>query len=199
MGGKMLAQNKKFPYNLSMKSALIYLFGLVLVLGLACSSDNPVDNEPEEPEPLVNKVWINYDADTLAASGTYAIDVYFENNEPLLGLVIPMKFDAQNVSVDSISLIGSRFENFVHKGYTLSNDDKNFQVYAYSTQDEIVDTAGGLGFTIYFWVWGNAPDQDFSFDSTFIAPAAHLQFMNEQQQSFTPEFETKTFHIQSLP
>ena len=194
----MLDLSKKITYNLRMKMALIYLLGLVLIVGLACSEDNPVDNDPEEPEALANKVWINYDSDTLTASNTYTIDVYFENNEPLLGLVIPMSFEGDNISIDSISLIGSRFEDFAHKGFELSNDEQNFLVYAYSTEDEILDTASGLGFTIYLWVWGNAPDQEFSFDSTFIAPASHLQFMNEQQQSFTPEFETKLFQIKSI-
>ena len=181
-----------------MKKLILYIISVALLMGIACSSDNPVDNGEPEPEPLVNKVWIDFESDSLATGEKFAIDVYFENAEPLTGLVIPLSFEAQNISVDSISLIGSRFETFEHKGYELSNDEMNFQVYAYSTENEIIDSASGLGFTVYLWVWGNAPAQDFSFDSTFIAPATHLQFMNEAQQSFTPLFEARTFHIDGL-
>jgi len=140
-------------------------------------------------------IYINFEFDSLETGEKYEIDVYFENAESLTGLVIPLSFEAENISVDSISLIGSRFESFEHKGYELSNDEMNFQVFAYSTENEIIDSASGLGFTVYLWVWGNAPTQDFTLDSTFIAPATHLQFMNEEQQSFTPLFEARTFHI----
>lgn len=178
-----------------MKKILLYILGCLVIGGLACSSDNPVDNDEPEPEPLTNKVWVNFDPDTLDSGEKYAIDVYFENSEILTGMVIPLSFEAVNISIDSISLIGSRFENFVHKGFELSNEAMSFQVFAYSTESEVIDSASGLGFTIYLWVWGNAPTQDFNLDSTFIAPATHLQFMNEAQQSFTPAFETRTFHI----
>jgi hypothetical protein len=169
---------------------------LLLIMVISCSEDKVVDIEPEE-ETLLNKVSVA--SDTVSAGTKFSIDVYIENNEPLAGIVIPLEYPGENITLDSISLMDTRFEDYVHTGTVLDSESRRMAFYVYASGNEVIDTGRGTACHLYFWVWGNSPTQDIVIDSVFIPQSLYISFMDTTyNRSFVPDFESGLLHINGM-
>lgn len=129
---------------------IIWALSVLLISGLilpGCSDSTKPDEE------FVNRVYLPRDLE-VRAGDTISIPVYFENAGPIAAISLPLRFPSSVMRCDSVSLIGSRCNEFLLKPRFISAD---------TIQIGLIDTVGvtkgrGLMARLYFWVHGNAPD-----------------------------------------
>ena len=161
----------------------------ILIFVGSCSKST----EPGVPA-LANKVSLP-DNMQVTAGEHFAVPVNFENNVPLAGISVPLKFSNDYVRCDSVSYIGSRVSAFLFKPSFVKKD---------SIKIGAIDATGvmpgsGLLATVYFWAFGNAPESDMVLDTTYLYPSFTLVFADTAivPNLITPEFKAGKVHIKT--
>jgi hypothetical protein len=115
------------------------------------------------------------------------VPVTFVNDEELGGLTIPLAWTSPDISLDSVSFVGSRIDYIGTKPLTIHNDQQNVVFGAVVILEEYIQPGSGLMATLYFNVPPGAPDQFVYIDSALVGPA-YLLFTLPDSRNFTPEF-----------
>ncbi|HEQ98008.1 MAG TPA: hypothetical protein ENO22_01555 [candidate division Zixibacteria bacterium] len=178
---------------MQMRFALLLIF--IITLAFYCSDDNP-SAPVEEPEGLRNLVWV--ESDTAEAGSRLSLDVYLENKEPLTGVVIPLEFKSDFITIDSISFADVRLELSQLSGSLVYQEDHQVLYWYYPDVDEVVDSGSGKVFSIYVWVWGNAPAEDIVIDTTTINGSSKLGFSDSAYIFMTPDFEEGILSVETF-
>jgi hypothetical protein len=173
--------------------ALVLIF--IIALAFYCSDDNP-SAPVEEPEGLRNLVRV--ESDTTQAGSRLSLDVFLENKEPLTGIVIPLEFKSEFITIDSISFADVRLELNQLSGGLVYQENHQVIFWYYPDVDEVVDSGSGKVFSIYVWVWGNAPAEDIVIDTTTINGSSKLGFSDSAYIFMTPDFEEGILSVETF-
>ena len=170
---------------------LLCIFALII----GCSNENSSGPNPE-PEPFVDRVVV--ESDSVQAQSKLSLDVVVENKTPLTGIVIPLGYSGQNFSIDSVSIVDSRFTASELSGLEIYPDENRIVFWYYPQGGEVIDSGSGIAFRIYLWVWGNAPTQDIVIDSATMKFSTKLGYCDLQYNYFVPDFKRGVVHVQSI-
>ncbi len=114
------------------------------------------------------------------------IEVNFFSDEELGALTIPLAWSSADITLDSVSYVGSRIDYINTKPTTIYNDEQEVIFGAIVFFEANIAAGTGLMATLYFDVPPGTPDQFVYMDSTTIPPA-NLLFTNTNSSNFTPE------------
>ena len=178
-----------------MQSRFVILAIFIFALVVACSDDDPT-GPAEEPEALNNIVWVQ--SDTAQAGSRLGLEVYLENKEPLTGIVIPLEFKSDFITIDSVSFIDGRLELNDFYGSQIHQDEHQVLFWYYPNVGEAVDSGSGMLFTIYVWIWGNAPAEEISIDTATINKSSKLGFSDSSYIFLSPEFEAGVLTVEPI-
>lgn len=103
-----------------------------------------------------------------------AVSVNMYNDEELGAVTIPMHWSSPDISLDSVSFIGSRLAYIGNKPVTIYNTQQNMMFGAIVVLEEYIAPGSGLIAKMHFHVPAGTPDQFVTVDSISIPPAAEL-------------------------
>ncbi len=127
------------------------------------------------------------------------VPVSFVNDEALGALTIPLGWSSPDITLDSVSFVGSRVAYIGTKPLSIFNADQEAVFGAVVLFEEFIQPGSGLLATLYFDVPAGTPDQFVYIDSALVGPA-YLLFTNTDATNFTPEFVQGTIQIgESIP
>jgi hypothetical protein len=156
---------------------LVVLFGLLLLPALTVAQD------PGEPDT----VRVVYSETDPGIDVGVPITIY--NDEDIGGYSLGFSWDSPDVSVDSVSYVGSRVPP---ANYTQNTIDNPSQLVLCGMIDfsslSPLPTGDGLVFTIWFNVPGGTPDQFVFIDSSFVPPAGEFLLSLTTGASAHPQF-----------
>jgi hypothetical protein len=178
-----------------MQSRFAILIIFVFTLAFACSDDDAT-GPVEEPVGLSNIVRVQ--SDTAQAGSRLGLDVYLENKEPLTGIVIPLEFESDFITIDSVSFIDGRLALNDFSGSQIHQDEHQVLFWYYPAVGEAVDSGSGRLFTVYIWIWGNAPAEDIIIDTTTINTSSKLGFSDSSYIFLSPEFEAGVLTVEPI-
>ncbi len=158
------------------------LWALILTIGLfSMAIGQGVDpNDPNEPDTL-------YIANVEIDAGQAAIvEVSFFNDEELAGLTIPLHWSSADITLDSVSFVGSRIDYINTKPLTIYNEvqDVVFGTIVFFETD--IQPGNGLMATLYFDVPPGTSDQFVEIDTLSHGPAG-LLFTLVSSANFVPQ------------
>jgi hypothetical protein len=126
---------------------------------------------------------------TTNAGQKVGVPVTLYNDEALGGYTLGFKWNSSAVSIDSISYIGTRLNDFQDRLDTLNNPAQVVLIgMADQTGHHVLPRGDGLLFTIWFAVAPGAPDQFVEIDSAFFPPAGKFILSPSSGVSISPEF-----------
>ncbi|MCK4858285.1 MAG: hypothetical protein KAT58_09975, partial [candidate division Zixibacteria bacterium] len=142
----------------------------------------------QDPDPGLPDT-VRIDSVATVAGVDVGVPVTLWNDENLGGYTLPFIWDSADISIDSVSYIGTRIPPSAM--LTLNLDNPNRKVLM-----GMVDFSGlnplppgdGLLFTIWFAVPSGTPDQFVSIDSSFYPPAGTFTLAPQTGGSVTPQF-----------
>jgi len=114
------------------------------------------------------------------------VEVNFFSDEELAALTIPLAWSSSDITLDSVSYIGSRIAYINTKPTTVYNNLQKVVFGAIIFFEANIQPGYGLMATLYFDIPPGTPDQFVYVDSTRLAPA-ELLFTNTNSTNFTPE------------
>jgi hypothetical protein len=125
---------------------------------------------------------------TTNAGQKVGVPITVYNDESLGGYSLGLKWDSGDVTVDSISYIGTRLSTAQKKPKMIDNPGRKLLVGMYDMDgfDPLLP-GDGLVFTIWFKVASGAADQYVSLDSTFIPPSGKFVLSLASGVSISPE------------
>jgi len=131
--------------------------------------------------------WVGHDSG--AVGSTVAIPVTFKNCAELGGVVIPLKWNPDLVTLDSIDFTGSRVEYVVSKSHddAIDNDANTVTLFVLVVDEEPLAVGEGLFATLRFYVDASS-DEPVIIDTTFIPPAGSYIFSEPDATPVPTEF-----------
>lgn len=167
------------------------IVGLTALVAAILSHGCGKSTDPDKP--LVNKVSMSQDLN-VTGGDKFSVPIYFENSKPIAALSIPLSYPSHVMRCDSVSFIGGRCEKFFLNRYYTRHD--TIQVGAIDTLG--VGAGSGLCATLYFWVFGNAPDTNVSID-LLENPTLPFGYSDTSltAETIIPLFEAGKIHINS--
>lgn len=127
------------------------------------------------------------------------VPITFVNDEQLGAVTIPLAWSSADITLDSVSFVGSRIAYIGTKPLTIYNDSQKVVFGAIVIFEEFIQPGSGLLATLYFNVPPGTPDQLVHVDSALVGPA-YILFTNTNATNFTPEFFQGTIQIgESIP
>lgn len=113
------------------------------------------------------------------------VDVNFYSDEELAALTIPLLWSSPDVTLDSVSFVGSRISYISTKPVSIYNNIQTTVFGAIVFLEVNIAPGTGLMAKLYFDVPSGIPDQIVNIDSTRYPPA-ELLFTNPNSTNFTP-------------
>jgi hypothetical protein len=106
------------------------------------------------------------------ATTKFSVAVNLYNDEELGAFDIPLAWNSPDLSVDSVSFVGSRFSGYSTKLYEKDNVNQRLHAGIIVVTEAYMQPGSGLIFTVFFSVKSGALDQVISVDSAFYPPAS---------------------------
>lgn len=170
-----------------MRNRMLWALAL-MILCAATAMGQGSANDPGERDTLYLES-VNVDPGQKAV-----VEVSFFSDEELSALTIPLAWSSADISLDSVSFVGSRIDYISTKPTTVYNDIQKVVFGAVVFFEAYIAPGTGLMATLYFDVPPGTPDQFVYLDST-THPPAELLFTNLDASSFTPEVISGTIQI----
>lgn len=136
--------------------------------------------DPGEPDTLV------IGTAEVDAGQKAVIEVNFFNDTELAALTIPIHWDSPDITLDSVSYVGSRLEYLGTKPVTIYPDDQVVVFGGIVFFESNIAPGTGLAAKLYFDVPPGTPDQFVAIDTTTQGSASML-FTNPNSSSFIPQ------------
>ncbi len=176
---------------------------VVTITGGAGTENSPQDVtinvEVIDTTPEADTVWVG---NVLATAGTQAVvDINYQNFVNISGITdLPLTFSGDDIVCDSVSYVGSRVEYFEQQFGVIDNAAQTVLVSAFPIAEADLTPGNGLLAKLYFSVAPGAATQSSVIDTiTFIAPAGHYAFLDENGANRATEFFTGGIDITGLP
>lgn len=165
----------------------LIVFWAVVILSISGCSDDDTVGPGDDFGPLRNLVRIE---PMVISPGTSSeIEIYMENKLELSGLVIPLAYSGEHISLDSVTYSEGRFAEFTQVYSYIYPDQNQVILTAFYGEDEMIDTGRGNIFVLHLSLDQSAPSQEIEIDTIFIAPASRLAFYDTDSYGFVPGFE----------
>ncbi len=132
---------------------------------------------------------IRIDSVKVLQGGKAVVNVNFFNDEPLGGLQIPIVYSSGDISIDSVSFVGSRVAYLSTKVVTIANPSRQAVVAVFVTLEPYIDPGNGLFCQIHFNIPGGIPDQNVVIDTLVFPPGNDLMFIDENSEAIFPLFK----------
>ncbi len=114
------------------------------------------------------------------------VNVSVYNDELLGGLTVPLVWSSSDITLDSVSFVGTRVEYVNNKPKTIYNATQKVVFGAVVFFEDYIPTGDGIVGKLYFHVPGGIADQYVTIDSTTILPAARLLLTKENGSGLMP-------------
>ena len=115
------------------------------------------------------------------------VPVYAFNDEPLMAIVVPLKFSSSDLVCDSVSFVGTRISDAPLKGDTINNVNGAIQFYAVTFTQ--IDPGSGLVANLFFTIKQSASLQTVEIDTFSTSnPLVFLDFTYTFSVDMTPAF-----------
>ncbi|KAA3633681.1 MAG: T9SS C-terminal target domain-containing protein [Calditrichaeota bacterium] len=178
-------------YNFRRNFAVI----LALLLSFAVVSETSAQSD------LFGEIDRLYAEQVTAEAGTdVAVRFYMQNDEPISTLSVPLTFDNENVTLQSVDFTGSRIEYISNKltvPGTISDTTDHFMISTFIIFEDAIPAGDGLLFTAHFSVSENAPVGTlYQFDTLFYPPGGEFIFVEAStSQPINPIYEPAQIRI----
>lgn len=172
---------------------LLTTAALALWIALSCSDKS---NEVVD-EPLENHVYLPEEGQ-VSAGARFSLPVHFANDIALSGVSVPLAFEPGYVEVESLSFVGSRVGDWLYNASYFDNDAGEIRLGAVTADVGLPPGRGTLA-TVFFWVYGNAPDMDLKIDTARLYPNLDLRYADTSivGNTFVPRFTPSVIHIKA--
>jgi hypothetical protein len=122
------------------------------------------------------------------SSGSHVeVRAFFENNQELAALTVPLQYSSTAVVCESVSFAGSRIDYLGTKGGTIDSANRRVLIYGIVFSESYLPTGSGLLCTIHFTI-PSPTNTVVAIDSTAFPPSARLEFVNSSATSISPRF-----------
>jgi hypothetical protein len=133
------------------------------------------------------------------AGGTVAVPVYFNNNEWIGGMSVGLHWNSDDVTLDSVTHVGSRIDYVNFKFATINAANKTLLLGMATLPPEPFLTPGsGLWATMWFTAGSNCPVM-VAIDSQYIAPGGEVVFADTLAQLIYPQFLGGSISVECAP
>ena len=117
------------------------------------------------------------------------VDVNFYNDEELAGLQFPMVYGSSDITIDSISFVGSRVSYIGMKIVTILDSSQQAVVAIFVTTEANIPAGNGLLCKIHFDIPAAIPDQNVTIDTLSFSSAGELFFIDPNAEAIYPSFQ----------
>ncbi len=128
-----------------------------------------------------------------------AVSINMFNDELLGAVTIPMHWSSPDITLDSVSFVGSRLAYIGNKPVTIYNANQNMVFGAIVILEDYIPAGSGLIAKMYFHVPGGIPDQFVTIDSVTIPPAAELLLSSTSGANIYPQMVSGRIRIGNPP
>jgi len=108
-----------------------------------------------------------------------AVNVNFYNDEPLAAIEIPLQYSSPDITLDSISFVGSRIAYVANKFVTINAANQQFVVAVIVIMEASIGPGRGMAFKAHFSIPSGIPNQKVIIDSMFYPPSSVLSFVDD--------------------
>ncbi len=153
------------------KSASVLLCLATIIM---CSANSLA----QEPPPCTDSCYLNPVVGQLGVP--IPVPIEFENCVDLYGIDLPLTWEPDFVTLDSLSFAGSRLEHIVIKSSAeeIDNDANTVDIFAIATSEGPVTPGRGLLVTLYFTI-DTLVDSAITIDTTSISSLHSFTFEDE--------------------
>ncbi|MFH1700592.1 MAG: hypothetical protein ABIE07_08395 [Candidatus Zixiibacteriota bacterium] len=161
-----------------MRNRMLWMLLTALCLSNAVFGQN---NDPGIPDTVyIKSVSVN-------AGEKAVLEVNFRNDEELAAITLPLHWSSDDITLDSISVIGSRVEYLSVTPYIIYPEENTAVFGAVVIMEANIPPGSGLLAELYFDIPQGTPDQ-FIYVDSITRDIAFLMFTNPNSTSFLPEF-----------
>lgn len=151
----------------------------------------------ESPVSL-DSVWVS--DETAYPGDDVPVELNFYNVEALAGMSAGLTWNSEDVTLDSVSYVGSRVDYIMSKITTINNTENTVALGVLRIPPEsLVAPGSGLWATLWFSVDASAMPQVVTIDTVFIQPGVELLFNDELANSIYPQFNDGSINILERP
>jgi hypothetical protein len=127
-----------------------------------------------------------------------SVQVNFFNDEQLAALTIPLTWDSDDITLDTVVFTGGRIDYLNTQLVTIVNDSQKVVFGAVVFLEAYIAPGRGLMVTLVFNIPPGTPDQFVKIDTT-TRPPASLMFTNKDASNFTPVMKSGKLTIGNPP
>jgi hypothetical protein len=117
------------------------------------------------------------------------LNINFYNDEELAAVEVPIIYSSDDISIDSISFVGSRISYLANKIVTIDNANRQAVIAAIVMVEAYIPSGSGLFCKVHFNIPAGIPDQKIFVDTAFFSPSSNLLFVLPSSDGFIPEFK----------
>ena len=126
------------------------------------------------------------------------VDIVFANDERLGALTIPLHWSSPDITLDSVSFVGTRVAYLNNTLDTIYQSEQTVVIGAVVFFEAYIPIGRGLAARMYFDIPAGTPDQFVTIDSITKGPA-YVMFTNTNSSNFVPVFEPGMIQIGDPP
>ncbi len=166
---------------------LNFMKNLIVISLLIAALIIPVAQAHDDPYGIVDTVRIH---SVSAESGSsVSVDIYMFNDPDLNSLTVPLSFDPEFLTLDTVRFNGSQIEYLNTKPFMIDNNNGKVLIGGIVITEDPIPVGSGLLATLDFSVSAEAiPGDIFVLDTSFVPPAGYFVFVPVGHDKFTPEF-----------
>jgi hypothetical protein len=147
----------------------------------------PVVRAQDDPYGVVDTVRIA--TVSTEPGSSVSVDVYIFNDPGLSSLTVPIKFNQEFLTLDTIRFDGSKIEYLSMKPFLIDNENGKVLLGGLVIMEDPIPAGPGLLATLDFSVSSGAnPGDVFVLDTSFVPPAGYFIFVPVDLDKFAPEF-----------
>jgi hypothetical protein len=132
---------------------------------------------------------LRIDSVKVMQGGKATVNVDFYNDEELAAIELPIIYSSADISIDSISYVGSRVDYLSTKIATINNPSRQAVTAVFVILEANISPGNGLFCKIYFNIPAGIPDQKITIDTAFYPPGSQLTFIDVNAEGFAPIFK----------
>ncbi|MEE9442175.1 MAG: BACON domain-containing carbohydrate-binding protein [candidate division Zixibacteria bacterium] len=161
-----------------MRNRMLWMLLAALCLSGAVYGQN---SDPGFPDTVyISSVSVN-------AGEQAVLEVNFKSDEDLAAITLPLHWSSDDISLDSVSVVGSRVEYLSTTPYIIYPEENTVVFGAVVVMEADIAPGYGLLAKFYFDIPPGTPDQ-FIYVDSITRDIAFLMFTNPNSTSFIPEF-----------
>lgn len=118
------------------------------------------------------------------------VDLSFYNDQAMASLQIPLTWSSPDITLDSVSYVGSRVDYIASKLYNLDNPNQKVLAVVIVLFEEDIPAGDGLFARLYFNIPTGTPDQIVYLDTLSYTPVDNPLFITALSESYPPILKT---------